>query len=326
MWVVGGEFLHSAPSDNIVTHWGALFMYSGFMGSGQIILADQKDLYNWTFQVPLTPITKVTAMKRKVTDEDEQEEAKGDKQEVAGAEKGKEDENRDTLDKFMANHTSEDNKSFTNLQVEHEKKHGEKNAWMYKDEAMYLEMKAQQMEQQAALPYKPGNSFHNPDGLEPTEAEKIEKAKNEKIIINNNNRISETPRKSDKQEDKLRKEVEQREGLAAGKVGIDGKDVVKPETPLVKNPPDINSRVFQRIKIIEAQHLAAARARMSARTEAAAEKRRESLVQATDAVAVEQKRKEYKEALKNAKIKHKNSFVALRASILRKSYTKKLNI
>ena len=299
--MVGGEFLHSAPSDNIVTHWGALFMYSGFMGSGQIILADQKDLYNWTFQVPLTPITKVTAMKRKVTDEDEQEEAKGDKQEVAGAEKGKEDENRDTLDKFMANHTSEDNKSFTNLQVEHEKKHSEKNAWMYKDEAMYLEMKAQQMEQQAALPYKLGNSFHNPDGLEP-------------------------PRKSDKQVDRLRKEVEQREGLAAGKVGIDGKDVVKPETPSVKNPPDINSRVFQRIKIIEAQHLAAARARMSARTEAAAEKRRESLVQATDAVAVEQKRKEYKEALKNAKIKHKNSFIALRASILKKSKTKKLNI
>ena len=175
-------------------------------------------------------------MKRKVTDEDEQEEAKGDKQEVAGAEKGKEDENRDTLDKFMANHTSEDNKSFTNLQVEHEKKHGEKNAWMYKDEAMYLEMKARKMalpsmEQQAALPYKPGNSLHNPDGLEPTEAEKIEKAKKEKIIIHNNTRISKTPWKSDKQVDKLRKEVEQREALAAGKVGIDGKDLVRPETP-----------------------------------------------------------------------------------------------
>ena len=177
-------------------------------------------------------------MKRKVMDADEQEEAKGDtegdKQEVAGAEKGNEDEDRDPL------------------------------------------------EQQATLPYKPGNSFHNPDGLEPTEAEKIEKAKNEKIIINNNNRISETPRKSDKQVDKLRKEVEQREGLAAGKVGIDGKVVVKLETPSVKNPPDINSKIYQRIKIIEAQHLAAARA--------------------------------------------KNSFIALRASILRKSNTKKLNI
>ena len=114
---------------------------------------------------------------------------------------------------------------------------------------MYLEMKAQQMalpsmEQQAALPYKPGNVdtwtyqninsvFHNPDGLELTEAEKIEKAKKEKIIIHNNTRISKTPWKSDKQVDKLRKEVEQREALAAGKVGIDGKDLVRPETPSV---------------------------------------------------------------------------------------------
>ena len=315
MWVVGGEFLHSAPSDNIVTHWGALFMYSGFMGSGQIILADQKDLYNWTFQVPLTPITKVTAMKRKVTDEDEQEEAKGDKQEVAGAEKGKEDEDRDTLDKFMANHTSEDNKSFTNLQVEHEKKHGEKNAWMYKDEAMYLEMKAQQMEQQAALPYKSGISvFH----------------------------------KSDKQVDKQREEVEQREALAAGNVGIDGKDLVKPDSPSVngfnrmsmtprsddpppppppKNPQDIVSKVYQRIKISEARQLAAARARVSARAEAAAEKRRESIAKATmsapsDAVAVEQKRKEY---VKNVIIERKKAMWA-RASVLRKSQSKKLNI
>ena len=114
---------------------------------------------------------------------------------------------------------------------------------------MYLEMKAQQMalpsmEQQAALPYKPGNVdtwtyqninsvFHNPDGFELTEAEKIEKAKKEKIIIHNNTRISKTPWKSDQQVDKLRKEVEQREALAAGKVGIDGKDLVRPETPSV---------------------------------------------------------------------------------------------
>ena len=289
----------------------------------QIILADQ-NLYSWTFQVPLTPISNnAAAVKGKVMvmDEDNQEVAEGDNQEVAEgdtegdnqevarAEGGKEEEDR--ANQFMAIQTGEDNQSFIKLQVEREK-HGAKNAWMYKDEAMYLEMKAQQMalpsmEQQAALPYKPGNVdtwtyqninsvFHNPDGLELTEVEKIEKAKNEK------------------------KEVDQRKGLAAGK------DLVKPETPSVKNPPDIHSKIYQRIKIIESQHLAAARARMSARTEAAAEKRRESIAKATDAVAVEQKRKEYKEALKNAKIKRKNSFIALRASILRKSNTKKLNI
>ena len=218
----------------------------------QIILAEQKHLYSWTFQVPLTPLSMAATRTRnvEVMDEDEQEVAEGEKQEEAGAgaEEAQEDEDRANLDKVVANHSSEDNKSFIELQVENEK-NGAKNAWMYKDEAMYLEMKAQQMalpsmEQQAALPYKPGNVdtwtyqninsvFHNPDGLELTEAEKIEKAKKEKIIIHNNTRISKTPWKSDKQVDKLRKEVEQREALAAGKVGIDGKDLVRPETPSV---------------------------------------------------------------------------------------------
>ena len=300
----------------------------------QIILADQKKMYNWTLQVPLTPITKVTAMKRKVTviDEDEQEVAEGDtdgdKQEEAGAEEGKEEEDRANLDKFMANQTGEDNDSFTKLHVESEKKlhvesekkHGTRNEWMYKDETMYLEMKDQQMalpsmEQQATIPYKSGISvFH----------------------------------KSDKQVDKQREEVEQREALAAGNVGIDGKDLVKPDSPSVngfnrmsmtprsddpppppppKNPQDIVSKVYQRIKISEARQLAAARARVSARAEAAAEKRRESIAKATmsaptDAVAVEQKRKEY---VKNVIIERKKAMWA-RASVLRKSQSKKLNI
>ena len=300
----------------------------------QIILADQKKMYNWTLQVPLTPITKVTAMKRKVTviDEDEQEVAEGDtdedEQEEAGAEEGKEEEDRANLDKFMANQTGEDNDSFTKLHVESEKKlhvesekkHGTRNEWMYKDETMYLEMKDQQMalpsmEQQATIPYKSGISvFH----------------------------------KSDKQVDKQREEVEQREALAAGNVGIDGKDLVKPDSPSVngfnrmsmtprsddpppppppKNPQDIVSKVYQRIKISEARQLAAARARVSARAEAAAEKRRESIAKATmsapsDAVAVEQKRKEY---VKNVIIERKKAMWA-RASVLRKSQSKKLNI
>merc|ERR1719410_1719127 len=168
--------------------------------------------------------------------EDKEDSSSSDKDKNVEDPKEKE-EDRVTLDKFMANHTSEDNESFIELQVENEKKHRIKNAWMYKDEALYLEMKAKQMalpsvEQQAALPYKPGNLdtwtyqninsvFHNPEGMELTDKEKIEKAKKEKIIIHNNTRISKTPWKSDKQVDKLRKEVEQREALAAGKVGID---------------------------------------------------------------------------------------------------------
>merc|ERR1719300_1127549 len=57
-------------------------------------------------------------------------EAKSDKEQ-----NGEEEEEKITLDQFMANNTSEDNESFIELQVEEEKKHRIKNAWMYKDEA-----------------------------------------------------------------------------------------------------------------------------------------------------------------------------------------------
>merc|ERR1719410_304629 len=165
------------------------------------------------------------------------------------AEDKEDKEDKMTLDQFMANNTSEDNESFIDIQTENEKKHRLKNAWMYKDETLYLEMKANQMalpsiEQQAALPYKPDNVdtwtyqninsvFHNPDGLELTEKEKIEKAKKEKIIHHTNTRITKTPWKSDKQVDKLRREVEQKEAMEAGKVGVDGKEITRPETPSV---------------------------------------------------------------------------------------------
>ena len=93
---------------------------------------DQKDLYSWTFQVPLTPISMAATRKRKVgvMDEDEQEVAEGEKQEEAGEEEGKKDEDRANLDKFMTNNSSEDIKSFIELQLENEKNRA-KNAWMH---------------------------------------------------------------------------------------------------------------------------------------------------------------------------------------------------
>ena len=98
----------------------------------QIILAEQKDLYSWTFKVPLTPIRMAATRKRKVgvMDKDEQEVAEGEKQEEAGEEEGKEDEDRANLDKFMTNNSSEDIKSFIELQLENEKNRA-KNAWMH---------------------------------------------------------------------------------------------------------------------------------------------------------------------------------------------------
>ena len=83
--------------------------------------------------------------------------------------------------------------------------------------------------------------------LELTEKEKIEKAKKEKIILHDNTRLTRTPWKQD---DKIRKEVENREAMEAGeeidevvskhlsiirpgKVGVDGKEITRPDTPSV---------------------------------------------------------------------------------------------
>ena len=52
--------------------------------------------------------------------------------------------------------------------------------------------------------------------MELTEKEKIEKAKKEKIILHGNTRLARTPWKSESQEDKIRKAVENREAMEAG--------------------------------------------------------------------------------------------------------------
>jgi len=168
---------------------------------------------------------------------------------VPGVSDVKEEKEKITLDKFLANHTSEDNESFIEIQEENDKKHRIKNAWMYKDEQLFLEMKAQQMalpsiEQQAEMPIKQldvdtwtfqniNSVFHNPEALELSEEEKLDMAKKQKIIKHDNTRLSKAPWKTEKQMEQLKKEAEKQEALAAGKVGIDGKELVRPETPSV---------------------------------------------------------------------------------------------
>ena len=52
--------------------------------------------------------------------------------------------------------------------------------------------------------------------MELTEKEKIEKAKKEKIILHGNTRLVRTPWKSESQEEKIRKAMENREAMEAG--------------------------------------------------------------------------------------------------------------
>jgi len=167
---------------------------------------------------------------------------------VAGDE-DPEEKDVDNLDKFLANHTSEDNESFVELQIEAEKAHRLNKAWMYKEELTFLEDKAEQMrlpsiEEQCALPIKPlevdgwtyqniNSVFHNPDTLELSYEEKLDQAKKSKEIKHDNTRISKLPWKSDKQMELMRREAERQREVAMGKVGPDGNLVAAAETPMV---------------------------------------------------------------------------------------------
>jgi len=153
------------------------------------------------------------------------------------------------LDKFLANHTSEDNESFVEIQTENLKKHRIKNAWMYKDEVVHLENKALSMElpsieAQNELYVRPldvetwtyqniNSVFHNVDSLELSEEEKLDAAKKRKEIKHDNTRLTKLPWKNEKQMEQMRIEAEKQKAIEAGKVGIDGKELGRPETPSV---------------------------------------------------------------------------------------------
>ena len=185
-----------------------------------------------TFETP-QDLPRENDPRRPETDNDEFEDV-NKTSEVNTVGNASEEKEKVTLDKFLANHTSEDNESFIEIQEENDKKHRIKNAWMYKDEQLCLEMKAQQMalpslEQQAQLPIKQldvdtwtyqniNSVFHNPEALELSEEEKIDMAKKQKIIKHDNTRISKAPWKTEKQMEQLKKEAEKQEALAAGKV------------------------------------------------------------------------------------------------------------
>ena len=114
----------------------------------------------------------------------------------------KKEDKKVSLDQFMRNHTSEDNESFYELMKESEADFRRTHSWMFKAEEQLsienkseqlalpsIEMQAKGSETKSTRPldgwtYKNVNSvFYHPDGAAFTDAEKIEMAKKEKLIV-----------------------------------------------------------------------------------------------------------------------------------------------
>ncbi len=158
------------------------------------------------------------------------------------------------LDSFLAKHTSEDNESFNEIMEESRQKFQFTHAWMFKeDEQKSIEMKSEQL----ALPsiedqcnkdkkedkmskttdgwtYKNENAvFYTPDGVEMSLQEQMDQAKKERKIVHENTRFKRNPWKTDLKDVTLKETVHSKKEKEAGRVGVDGKTFVRPDTPSV---------------------------------------------------------------------------------------------
>ena len=134
---------------------------------------------------------------------------------------------------------------------ESDKKFRVTHAWMFKDEELKcLEDKRDQL----ALPsiedqnakdqgksqkldgwtYKNVNAvFYPPEGAPLSKEEEIERAKKKRKIIFENTRFKKNPWKVDLQDNSLKETAYKKQEKEAGKVGVDGKELARPQTPSV---------------------------------------------------------------------------------------------
>jgi protein DGCR14 len=166
-----------------------------------------------------------------------------------------------SLDKFLRTHTSEDNESFYELMEESKADFQLTHAWMFKkDEQLSIENKNNQLalpslEMQAAgsdlkmskpldgWTYKNVNAvFYHPDGAAFSDAEKIEMAKKEKIIVHENTRFTANPWKTNVSDSSLKLTATLKKEANMGKVGVDGKELIDPTTT-----PSLNGYSLLRI-------------------------------------------------------------------------------
>ncbi|XP_014213540.1 protein DGCR14 [Copidosoma floridanum] len=162
------------------------------------------------------------------------------------AKQDKSEERKVGLDEFLSNNTSEDNASFEDILVESDKKHRLKYAWLYKPESepqlaiensKLLAIENGSAKRPFAIDtwsYKNKNYImYIPDGVELTAEEKIEFAKRRQEVVHSNTRLKINPFNEQQNKETISELAKIQSKTNDGKIGIDGKEILKNETPNV---------------------------------------------------------------------------------------------
>ncbi|CAB0004709.1 unnamed protein product [Nesidiocoris tenuis] len=161
----------------------------------------------------------------------------------------KEQPKRVSLDQYLANTTSEDNESFSDLLKESELAHKRKYGWLYKEgtaedgEAKEKRLALPSIEEQAAAigrpdkldmwDYKDRNyTMYVPDGVALTAEELIERAKNKQQISYSGTRFKAKPFDESENKERIQDLASIQARALDGKIGVDGKEMVS-EMPKV---------------------------------------------------------------------------------------------
>ncbi|XP_014469776.1 PREDICTED: protein DGCR14 homolog [Dinoponera quadriceps] len=200
---------------------------------------------------PVSPATFETPQRRVELDELPHT-PKEAAQEEASAETMKKDgkeENKTGLDDYLSTHTSEDNASFEEMMVEAENKRRLKHAWLYEaeekskawlainnttDATLAIEGSSSRPKQVDSWAYRNKNYImYIPDGVEPTAEEKIELAKKKQTVMHENTRLRINPFNEQQNKETINELAKSQSKANDGKIGVDGKEVVRNATPQV---------------------------------------------------------------------------------------------
>lgn len=200
---------------------------------------------------PISPATFETPLRRTESDElPPNPDTPSQEPPVESANKDSEAGNKAGLDEYLSTHTSEDNASFEEMMVEADNKHKLKYAWLYEAEekskawlaidkpasdALAIEGSSSSRPKQVdTWAYKNKNYImYIPDGVELTAEEKIELAKNKQSVVFENTRLKINPFNEQQNKETINELAKSQSRANDGKIGVDGKEVVRNATPRV---------------------------------------------------------------------------------------------